>query len=574
LTANGRKLGALHIHSEEVDAFDEEEVKLLGELADDLAYGIVALRTKDERNKAEQSLRESERYYRSLLSNMHEDIFVIDQDLRIVDVNRDHLVTTGWEREAILGSQCDQVLLGRGEHCNEAKGSCLREKVLATGEPISGRHEQSRADGSKIWVDVLCSPLKDEKGNVTAIIEAVRDVTHEVELRKQLNQAQKMEAIGTLAGGIAHDFNNILGVILGYTELSMFDMPKGSPALDQLERVLEAAHRAKDLVRQILAFSRRSDQELRPLKIGVVINDALKLLRAALPSTIEIRQDMENRAKDRDIVLADSTQIHQVIMNLCGNAGHAMREKGGSLEVGLSRIDLSENVTAGTPDLKPGPYVALTVSDTGHGMSPDVLERVFEPYYTTKQPGEGTGLGLSVAHGIVKSHGGSITVSSESGRGTTFKVLFPAWVNEAQPETPATLSGILGGNERILFVDDEPALAQWGKKALERLGYRVVAKSRGQEALDEIRSQSADFDMVITDQTMPGITGIELTKEILRIHPDIPVILCTGFSETLMEQRAREAGIREMLMKPLVAREIALAVRRVLDEGPRKETLS
>ena len=570
LTANGGKLGVLNIHSGEVDAFDAEEVKLLRELADDLAYGIIALRTKEERNTAEASLRRSERYYRSLLANMHEDIFVIDRDFRVVDVNRDRLAATGWRKEEIIGRQCHEVLLGRGEHCRAIGGTCLLEQVLAAGEPVSSRREQFKADGSKIWADILCSPLKDENGSVTGIIQAVRDVTHEVELRKQLNQAQKMEAIGTLAGGIAHDFNNILGVILGYGELSLFDIPEESPVRGSLDQVLKAAHRAKNLVQQILAFSRGSDQELKPLKIDTIIKEALKLLRAALPSTIEIRKNIESRPHDWDTILADPTQIHQVIMNLCGNAGHAMREKGGVLDVDLACVDLCATDPARPPDLKPGRYVRLTVSDTGHGMSADVMERVFEPYYTTKELGEGTGLGLSVVHGIVKSHGGAITLRSKPGKGATFQVFFPGWEKEVQPEARSNGPGIQGGNELILFLDDEETLARWGKKALERFGYRVVAKTNSREVIEDLRSQPDKFDMVITDQTMPGIAGIELTKEILQIRPDMPVIICTGFAEASMKQRAQDAGARELLVKPLIAREIAEAVRRVLDEKHRE----
>jgi nitrogen-specific signal transduction histidine kinase/CheY-like chemotaxis protein len=388
-----------------------------------------------------------------------------------------------------------------------------------------------------------------------------RDVTHIVRLEKQLRQAQKMEAIGTLAGGIAHDFNNILTIIIGYAEILLDGVSEENPMRVDLEEVLKAGFRARGLVEQILTFSRQTDQERRPLQIAPIVKEALKLLRASIPKTIEIR---ENIATESGMILADPTQIHQVLMNLCTNSAHAMREKGGRLEVGLIDVHLDYETAAQYPDLGPGPYLRLTVSDTGHGMERTVRERIFDPFFTTKGPGEGTGLGLAMVYGIVKSHRGEITVYSEPGKGTTFHVFLPKVEVELIPSTEPLLP-LSQGKERILFVDDEEGVVQMGRKMLERLGYEVIISTDGREALEIFRSQPEQIDLVITDQTMPNITGAELAQELMRIRPDIPVILCSGFSELIDQEKAKAMGIREFVMKPIITRDIGETIRRVLE---------
>jgi len=323
-------------------------------------------------------------------------------------------------------------------------------------------------------------------------------------------------------------------------------------------------------VKQILSFSRRSEQEKRKVKISPIIKEALKLLRASLPATIEIRQEI---VAESGVVLADPIQIHQVLMNLCTNAAHAMREKGGVLEVSLMDMKLGPDGLAHVPDLNPGPYLNLTVSDTGHGMPPEIIGRIFDPYFTTKEPGEGTGLGLAVVLGIVKSHGGTVQVESEPGRGTTFRLFFPK-VEVAATERKESVELLLRakGNESILFVDDEETLVMVAKEVLEHLGYKVVASTRSLEALEIFRSQPEQFDLVITDQTMPGITGGEFAERLMEVRPDIPIIICTGYSPTMTLEKARSLGIREFIMKPIVLRELAGAVRRVLHEKKDQKT--
>lgn len=382
-------------------------------------------------------------------------------------------------------------------------------------------------------------------------------------MEKQLQQAQKMEAIGTLAGGIAHDFNNILGIILGYVELVLLTINRDSESYPHLQEVRRAARRATDLVRQILAFSRRSDSERRPLQVVPIVKECMKLLRATLPSTIEIQQKIDV-AQGGDMVLADPTQIHQVLMNLCGNSAYAMREHGGTLEVSLADIVLQDEDALTVSELMPGAYLKITVKDTGQGIDPAFLNRIFDPYFTTKEQGHGTGLGLSVVHGIVKSYEGAISVRSEPWKGATFEVLLPRV--ESKPDIESENSPVLlRGSESILFVDDEEGLVMVTGKMLENLGYQVTSRTSSIEALHAFRAQPHKFDLIITDQTMPQMTGASLAKEILSIRPDIPIILCTGYSEILNLEKAQALGIRELLMKPLVVSQVAETIRQVLD---------
>jgi CheY-like chemotaxis protein len=372
-----------------------------------------------------------------------------------------------------------------------------------------------------------------------------------------------MEAIGTLAGGIAHDFNNILFPIMGYTEMTLKNLPDDSRIRRNLEGVLKAATRAKDLVRQILAFSRHTDLKQKYLMIQPIIKEALKLLRATLPATIEIREDIN---KECGPVFASPTQIHQIMMNLCANAYHAMRETGGVLEVKLTDIRLGPEDIPFYPAVSSGSYLKLSVSDTGHGMTKDIMEKIFDPYFTTKDTGEGTGLGLSVVHGIVRNHNGHITVYSEPGKGTVFHIYLPLFTETfITPDVMPEEEQPPGGNEKILLIDDEEQIVDMEREMLEHLGYHVTGITKSLEALEVFRRAKDDFDLVITDMTMSHMTGAELSREILRIRPDIPIILCTGFSELVTEEKARKMGIREYVMKPMLRSEIAVAIRRVLD---------
>ncbi|MCU0289936.1 MAG: response regulator [Acidobacteria bacterium] len=380
-------------------------------------------------------------------------------------------------------------------------------------------------------------------------------------LTDQLLHSRKMEAIGSLAGGIAHDFNNILGAIHGYTELAVNELEKGNHVRVNLEYVLSAAGRAKELVRQILAFSRKADEEKKIIYLSHIINEALRLLRSSLPTTIELRTRIEERLTP---IMADPTRMLQVIMNLCANAGYAMRENGGILEIALEEIVLNTNLID-MKELEPGKYQRLLISDTGYGMDIETKKKIFEPYFTTKKEGEGTGMGLSLVQGIVKSHNGEIIVESEPGKGTSFYIYLPVSDIMEEPVVES-LKPIQGGNERILLVDDEWTLVEMGKQMLERFGYSVDIKTSSPGALEVFSADPTAYDLIITDQTMPVMTGIQLSQEIRQIRPDIPVILCTGFSEIIDEENFKSRGIDAFIMKPIVMREIAAIIRQVLDK--------
>ena len=382
-------------------------------------------------------------------------------------------------------------------------------------------------------------------------------------LETQLQQSQKMESIGTLAGGIAHDFNNILHSIIGYTELGLDDAEKGSPLHDNLQEVLIAAHRARDLVKQILTFSRQVDQRLKPLKIQMVIREALKLIRSSLPSTIEINQNISNTC---GLVMADATQIHQVAINLLTNAFHTMEDQGGKLDVTLKEIDLDMDDLK-DPAMLPGSYVCLTVADTGAGIDKSILDRIFEPYFSTKEKDKGTGLGLAMVHGIVKSYGGDLRVYSEPGKGSAFHVYLPVIQTRAETKETRVVSPVEGGKERILLVDDEEQIVRMSQQMLERLGYHVTARTSSIETLEAFRAAPDKFDLVITDTTMPNMTGIELARKLMEIRSDIPIIICTGFSEKISADKATAMGIRGYVMKPIVKSELAKKMREVLDQS-------
>ncbi|HSR10887.1 MAG TPA: ATP-binding protein, partial [Thermodesulfobacteriota bacterium] len=404
--------------------------------------------------------------------------------------------------------------------------------------------------------------------NAALLADRKRTEEEKALLQSQLQQAQKMEAIGTLAGGIAHDFNNILSAILGYAELAGLDLPEASRARQNLRQAIRAGHRAKDLVKQILTFSRQGKEERRPLDIGAIVKEELRFLRASLPSTIEIGQEMED---DLGTLSADPTQIHQILMNLCTNAAQAIGEQGGRIGVSLSNCALEERHQAIAAGVEPGSYVRLRVTDTGQGMTPEIMKRIFDPYFTTKEVGKGTGLGLAVVHGIVKSYGGAISVASEPGRGSTFDVYLPRI--DGRGEIGADQRGEdrpAAEDEHILVVDDEQMLAEVLQEMLSTLGYRTSARTSSIEALELIRARPDQFDLVITDMTMPNMTGDKLAARMLEIRPGLPIIMCTGYSEYMDKQKAEGLGIRELLLKPLVMNELARAVRRALDKSPEK----
>ncbi|UCH96244.1 MAG: response regulator [Candidatus Aminicenantes bacterium] len=566
----GNLAQSFNLMVENLEAYSRELKELNNTLESKVVERTEKLQQEvNERKQAQEALKKSEEKYKRLVDNSLVGIY-ITQDHVVKFCNRKFAEIFGFrDTEEILDRHMKELVtkeslerLNMEDYLRNLSG-CKEEVASPSRYELKG----IKKDGTSFEIEVFDSPitLQDRpalEGILIDITTRKRAEEERQKLEDQLRQAQKMESLGTLAGGIAHDFNNILSAIMGYTELTLELVSEESKARFNLMQVLGASDRAKELVRHILAFSRKSEKERRPIWLNDVVDDTLKLMRSILPTTIEIRQaipQMENP------VLANSAEIHQIVMNLCTNAGHAMRMKGGVLKIGLKEIEVEPGIIDRI-HLESGAYQQLTVSDTGHGMSPDIMERIFDPYFTTKQEGKGTGMGLSVVHGIVKSYGGDITVYSEPGKGTTFQVFLPV---SKEKEVAALIdqTGVIPrGNEWVLFVDDENILVGLGEDMLQKLGYHVVTKTNSIKALEAFRAAPDQFDLVISDQTMPNLTGLQLAKEIKKIRADIPIILCSGFSEAINEDNYRSQGISAFLMKPIVKRELALTIRQVLDE--------
>jgi PAS domain S-box-containing protein len=526
-----------------------------------ISGAITAFQDITARQKAEE---ERQRLV-TAIEQAGEAVFISDPEMII------HYVNPAFER--ISGYSAEEII-GRPSHVLNVATHYRRitrkiADTLARGDVWSGRLVNQRKDGSIYEAEATISPVRDRDGAVIDFVHIHRDITHEVRLERELRQAHKMEAIGTLAGGIAHDFNNILTGIIGYTQLALARSKTTEAQQRDLKLVLQSAQRASDLVRQILTFSRSKELERIPMQVTPSTKEALKLLRSSLPSTIEIRQQIDLKAEE-DMVLADPTQVHQVLMNLCTNAAHAMRGKGGILSVKLAALEIQGPTALPHAELGPGAYVCLTVSDNGHGIDEEIIERIFDPYFTTKELGQGTGLGLAVVQGIVKGCGGAITVYSEPGMGATFNVYLPRIKADLPPVAEST-EVPTGGSERILFVDDETMLVDLAKATLQSLGYRVRAENSSRQALAAFRTTPEAFDLLITDMTMPGLTGADLAREILALRPEMPIILCTGFSEQINAGQAKRMGIRGFIMKPYVTSQLAETIRTVLD---RKRTVA
>ncbi len=510
------------------------------------------------KNKRKKESCHHERILQYLFDSSLNAIVISDLSGRTRFVNPSFIRIFGYSKEEVIGKKIPYI-----PEWDKQKSESERKNLVHHKDVMERESQRLRKDGQTIDVSITQSLCRDNNGDPTDILTIIRDITDKKRIEKQLWHAQKMEAIGTLAGGIAHDFNNLLFIISGYAEMSMKELPEGNRVIGNLVQMSKAVTRSRSLVQQILTFSRLEEQGQKKTLIQPVVKETLVMLRASLPSTIEIYQEVDESCKS---VLADPTRIHQVIMNLCTNAYHSMQKNGGRLEVKLNRITIGSEDTADQINLTPGKYLMLTVSDTGHGIEESLMDRIFEPYFTTKAQCAGTGMGLAMVHGIVKSIGGHITVSSKPQKGSIFNVYLPE-IDEAavEVETPST-GTVQGGNEHILLVDDEEEIVEMLEKMLAYFGYQITTKSSSEEALKLFRSAPNHFDLVITDQTMPKITGVELTQKVREIRPDIPVILCTGFSELITKEKLETLGIKEYIMKPIHCKEMAGIIRNVLDE--------
>lgn len=512
-----------------------------------------------KRKNAEKELRHSYELMRYIIKHNTSALAVHDKDLKYLFVSERYLQDYKVKDKNIIGKHHYDVFPDLPQKWRD-----VHRKALAGITSSAENDRYDKEDGSVEWTTWECRPWYQAKGEVGGFVVYTEVVTDRIKaedqkllLQQQLYQAQKMEAIGTLAGGIAHDFNNILGAIIGYAEMIQEDCSKESAITHDIQQILKAGNRAKELVKQILAFSRQNGTKKIPMQPSVIVKEAIKLLRSSIPTTITIEQDIDPNA---GIVLADPNQIHQIIMNLCTNAFHAMEENGGTLTITLTRkILFQENFT------KPGNFVQLSIRDTGSGIAPEIQEQIFEPYFTTKEVGKGTGMGLAMVHGIVQNCGGSITCESRVEEGALFQISLP--VIEAQAWEEKRSSELVPlGKEHILLIDDEQMLLEMGTTMLERLGYTVTAQKSSVEALATFQNEPGQFDIVITDQTMPGMTGLDLSRCILQLRPEIPVILCTGYSSIVSEKKAKSMGIKGFVMKPLTRKNIAGLIRTILDE--------
>lgn len=570
LSSKTHTFAALMIYSSGSDTFDDEEVKLLTNLASDLSYGITTLRVAAANKETEKQ----RHLLASVIAQMRSGLYLINNIGTIEYVNPAAEKISGYAAAELVGSSIRELFSRKSDRriCE-----AIQQQLMATaGDQLAHHFQHVRKDGVAFELDLTTWTVTNSVGEILNYVAMIRDITHEQQLENQLRRAQRMEAIGILAGGIAHDFNNALASIITCTELAL-DTPeaKGNSLKELLEVVLKSGQRGKELVRQILTFSRQTEQERQEVKVDLIVKECLKMLRSTFTASIEIRLQIEQQV---GVVFADPTQIHQIVMNLCTNSIHAINGKGnGVLELLLETCDLDAAAAAQFANLMPGSYLRLTVRDNGHGMNESTLERIFDPFFSTKGQTEGTGLGLSVIHGIITKLGGTITVESTPGQGTRFDVYLPRLEEGVSKhvEVEQKLLQPTNINKQILLVDDDENLLFSVDMLLRQHGYAVIAKNSPYQALELFQADPATFDLLITDQAMPEMSGIELASQIAHIRPGIPIILCTGYDPTASygtDSNGQIADyITELAIKPLERHELLAVLTRVFTESPDKD---
>ena len=562
--------GALNIYAEESYAFSEEEVGLLKELAGDVVYGLYSLRLQDQHKSTTEALQQKRAEFEAVFNAIPDAIAVTDNAQRVVLTNPAFTQITGYSASEFIGQHIEVLFFSQEKRCYH---STMTQKTVSAEVTPGVQYETmyQKRNGISFPVETVRAPILNRQGDVQGYITIFRDLSEkkasEVEreqLQREIRQSQKMEALGTLAGGIAHDFNNILSAIMGYTELALYNLPSDSAVHEDLQNVAKAGLRAKDLVAQILAFSRQVERERKPVELQIILKEALKLLRATIPRNIDFHNQIALRV---GAVLADPSQLHQIIMNLCTNAYHAMRDQDtGVLNINLqSRVLGRMEIAALGLQLEPGDYVEMIVGDTGVGIAPENLERVFDPYFTTKERGEGTGLGLAVVRGIVVKLGGAVHVQSEIGKGTTFYVWLPRVQDHDQKIEAVFSQELITGTERIMLVDDEEIVANMMQKMLAGLGYKVTVFTSSEQAWQNFEANPEGYDLVFTDMAMPKMTGAEFAKRVHDFLPQMPIVMCTGFSDAMNEKKAKMLGIRQLIMKPVLLRDVSISIRKALD---------
>ncbi|MCK5539910.1 MAG: PAS domain S-box protein [Deltaproteobacteria bacterium] len=548
LRADNRKERILHAHAKTIrDPITGQPLKMVGTIQDVTA-----------RRQALQKLE----LLQSAVDQATETIVITDHQANITYTNPAFTSITGYNRKEASG-QNPRIL-----QSGQTKPEVFSEmwQTLVAKKSWRGHFLNRKKDGSLYEEEVSISPLIDHEGTITHYIAVKRDISEEAHLRRQLQQAQKMEAIGTLAGGIAHDFNNILTILIGNLELAMmFELDENHPAQKGLGKALAAGQRAKELVGQILTFSRRQENDFQPLKSTPIIKEAIKLINNSLPSSIKLESVIE---AEKDLIMADPGPIHQIMINLCSNSAHAMRDQGGRLRIEVENLELDENATHKHDNLKVGNYLVLRVHDTGPGIPPEIADKIFEPYFTTKPVGQGSGLGLATIHGIVKKLNGEISMQSEAGHGCTFTVLLPTLdYHKTMTNSLSDFHKLPTGSEQLLLVDDEKEIVELNQSALGKLGYRVTTCSDGAAALKLIKPNPELFDLILTDMTMPQMSGDKLAQAILKLNPEMPIILGTGHSDTINREEALALGIKDFYNKPLGTDRLIRLIRKTLDEN-------